>query len=94
LKIENKQKVEEKLPLGQNNKWMVWRTLTYRRWTFEGKPEKMRNKTWEGRSVCGEVQKMSHLLNCNKCSIKCDILDLQVANNKGIKMAEFWSDKI
>jgi len=49
--VRSKQQVEEKLPPGHNNKWMVWKTKSpsYRSWTFEGEPEKMENKRWEGR---------------------------------------------
>lgn len=38
--------------------------------------------------ICGEVQTMVHLLNCNEYPTKYDVTDLQVANNKAIKVAE------
>jgi hypothetical protein len=44
--------------------------------------------------VYEETQTMSHLLNCYECLVKCDVTDLQTANNKAIRMAKFWSDKI
>jgi len=38
---------------------------------------------------------MSHLLNCNKFSVKCDVTDLQVANNgyKDDRILEWWNLK-
>jgi len=42
--------------------------------------------------VCGESQIMSHLLNCNESSVKCDVTDLQAENNGYKDAFEFWSD--
>jgi len=97
--VESKQKVEEKLSLGHNNEWMVCRTLNRLRTGVGCSRETL--KKWgisdgndDTNYICGEVQTMSHLLNCNECPIKCDETDLQNANSKIIKLAEFWSNNI
>jgi len=97
--VESRQKVEETLPPGHNNKWMIWRTLNHLRTGVGRSRENL--KKWgisdgneDTNCVCGETQTMSHLLNCNECPIKCNVTDLQDANSKAIKLAEFWSDKI
>lgn len=98
-KVESRQIVEEKLPRGHDNKWVIWRTLNRLRTGVGRSRENL--KKWvisDGKEdtdcVCGETQTMSHLLNCNECPVKCDEIDLQTANNKAIRMAEFWSDEI
>jgi len=78
---------------------MVWRTLNrlhtgvgrlrenLKKWGISNGKEDMN-------CVCGEAQTMSHLLNCNECPIKCDVTDLQAANNKAIKMVELWGNAV
>lgn len=65
----------------------------YRCWTIEGEPVKWGISNGKDDMNCtrGEAQTMSHLINCNKCPTKCDMTDLQSANNKPIKIAEYWS---
>jgi len=44
--------------------------------------------------ICREAQIISNLLNCKESPIKCDVTDIQAANNKAIKITEFWSNEI
>jgi len=88
----------ESLPPGHNEALPVWHTLN-RPTTGIGRM-KDNQKKWgllestDTLCLCGEEQKMQHIITCTACPYTCTPEDIQKGTSQGINMARIWAETI